>query len=324
PTVQVRTRRAGGALGPIKPVTPAGAGLIGYKLAVEPDGDAVVAWDRVLSGKRVVQARRRAADGTLGAIVTLSYAGADAFHPDVAVAPSGAATVAWARRTSATKLTVQTRTIGAGTALSATQNLSAPVDAVQQTRVTVDDAGDAVVAWLQNAGGAWTIASRARRADTTLGIVQTISTPGVPPDSLETAGDPSGRTAYSWIEGSGSGPSAMGRIRQAGGSLGPRFVVATGAADARPGLDAGGDAVFAWTAKGTTRAVRMRRRTVGGTLGTVRTLSDRSVDSALPELAVDAAGKATVAWWAQGALEARTVTAGGTVGAPKHVSGETG
>ncbi len=68
------------------------------QVAVGPDDQAQVAFVRQDSNfEQRVSVRTRAADGTLGAIRFLSAAGANAGHPDVAVAPTGLAVVTWLR-----------------------------------------------------------------------------------------------------------------------------------------------------------------------------------------------------------------------------------
>jgi hypothetical protein len=84
-------------LGPVQGLSAAGrdAGL--PHLAVEPDGDAVLAWSRSDGADDRLQARTRSAAGALGAVQTLSAAGQDAGGPRVAVDADGDATVIWGR-----------------------------------------------------------------------------------------------------------------------------------------------------------------------------------------------------------------------------------
>lgn len=100
------------------------------------------------------------------------------------------------------------------------------------------------------------------------------------------------------------------------GTLGAAFDVGEGA-PAKPAvaLDPDGDVTFAWTVDVGNDPVLARRRTVAGAFGPARTLSDAESNSVPPHLAVDAAGKATVAWYETSSDEwlARVVTPAGTM-----------
>ncbi|HEX8103362.1 MAG TPA: hypothetical protein VF533_12170, partial [Solirubrobacteraceae bacterium] len=304
--IYVRERAPDGTLGAVAPVTPAGVTAVDLRMAVEPDGDAFLVWRRMLSGKNVIQGRRRAHGGALGPILTLSYAGAHAIHPDVAVTPGGAATVVWARATTDFKLYVQTRTVAPDGTLSATQALSPARPQLQGPAVTVSDAGKAVAGWIRFDGEQWMVEARTRAADGTLGLRKAISAAGPDLSDLVVAGDGAGRTLFAWTE-TPDNSVARFRFRSTAGALGPVTDMTAGsAAEPRASFDADGNAILAWTAVAGDRAVQMRRRALSGALGTVRTVSEDGTDSASPSLAVDAAGKATIAWrLADGTLFAR-------------------
>lgn len=66
-------------------------------VAMEPDGDALFAWRGNDSGaaEMIVRARRRQANGTLGATQELSAEAEVSLHPKVGVASTGAGVVSW-------------------------------------------------------------------------------------------------------------------------------------------------------------------------------------------------------------------------------------
>lgn len=311
-----RRRAADGSLSTIQRLSPAGVSVDRLKLAVEPDGDAVAIWQRVLAGNHVIQARRRAADGSLGPVVTMSYAGGLSGYADVAVAPNGAATVAWVRMTSDDKF-VQTRTLAPDNSLSDYQRLSPPSDAANDPTVTVSDTGNAVIGWARSTPDGYVFESRARAATGALGTVQTIAAPDTFSGNHTLAGNGAGRTAYAWLEyhvGTGQF-TVKGRVRRADGTLGPVFDV-DGGVEPRVAIDPQGNTTFVWRVEAQLDSVRTRRRTAAGGFGPTRILSDETVNSTHPHLAVDSGGKATVAWTRGGGLWlARTVTPGGTVSA---------
>ncbi len=319
--VQARRRAADGALSATQQLSTGGASATAAKLAVEPDGDAIVTWNRPLNGKIVVQARRRAASGELGPVHTLSYAGAHSQVPDVAVAADGAATVVWLRHGPEGKSYVQTRTIAPDGSLSDVEIVSPTTSAATPPLVTLDG-GDAIVAWTAATGGA--ARYRVRFAAGTLGAPVGLSSSAVP-DSLTLAGNAAGRAAFSWVELDGGHSTVKGRVRAAGGGLGPVFAPAAqpGAKLPTVALDPAGNATFAWLYEENTDRVFLQRRTAAGAFGTLRVLSSTAEGAGQPHLVVDAGGKATVAWYQVRTSEllTRSVTPGGETSPIQQVNG---
>jgi hypothetical protein len=96
--VQARRRTQSGSLSAVRYLSGAGQDASLVRVAVAAGGAAVVSWRRVdHPDVNVVQARRRAVDGTLSAVQTLSDADWTAELPQVAVAPAGDAIVTWQR-----------------------------------------------------------------------------------------------------------------------------------------------------------------------------------------------------------------------------------
>ncbi|HEX8103411.1 MAG TPA: hypothetical protein VF533_12415, partial [Solirubrobacteraceae bacterium] len=170
-----RGRAPDGALSAVQRVSPAGVSVSRLQLAVAPDGGAVAVWQRPLSGATVVQARRRRADGTLGPVHTLAPTTGQADGPAVAVAPDGAATVAWTRALSKDDQFVETRTVAPDETVSAIQRLNAAGTVADGPEVTVDGAGTAVFAYRRTPGGAAVAELRSRSATGALGARQTVS-----------------------------------------------------------------------------------------------------------------------------------------------------
>ena len=97
--IQARAIAADGTLGTTETLSAAGQDAMEGQLAIDPSDTAIVVWDRSNGSINRVQARPIAADGTLGTTQTLSAAGpsADAFFPQIAIDPTGKATVGWGR-----------------------------------------------------------------------------------------------------------------------------------------------------------------------------------------------------------------------------------
>ncbi|HEX8103414.1 MAG TPA: hypothetical protein VF533_12430 [Solirubrobacteraceae bacterium] len=319
----IRRRTSDGALSATQKLTPQGVTAQEMELAVEPDGDAIAVWSRGLDGKHVVQARRRAADGTLGPLQTLSATTRFSYGPQVAVAPDGTATVVW-KRADPDEHFVQARTIAPDNSLSTVQRLSGDVGSAYGLWVTVSDTGTAVAGWNRSlAAGGHAIESRARSATGALGAVQTIAGPDDFTSSGDQAGNGAGRVVYSWRKQLPDSTSVVkGRVRQPNGTLGPIFEVSDGqGTEPKVAIDPDGVATFVWTVPASTRVIQLRRRDPNGQMGSLRTVSDPARDASGPHVAVDPAGRAAVSWYAPGAtMGARTVAYGGAM-SPVHLLG---
>ncbi|HEX8103413.1 MAG TPA: hypothetical protein VF533_12425 [Solirubrobacteraceae bacterium] len=315
-----RRRTADGGLTPIQLLSPDGVSVGNLRLAVEPDGDAVAVWARQLNGKVVIQARRRTAAGGLGQVVTLSSAGGDSRAPEVAVAPDGTATVAWVRDAPDERF-VQTRTLRPDGTLTQLQRLSGASDAITNLSVAVEPGGRAVAAWARRVDAGTALETRARSATGALAAVQVVAPAAEYAGHATMAGNAEGRAVYAWSRQAGDGLTVRGRVRRPDGTLGPAFDVSDGPGqEPRVAVDADGDAWFAYRSAGTMLLIHARRRTVAGGLGAQRMLSDPADNGYSVQLAVDPAGKATVAWYAVGQWQARTITPSGTASDHHQIS----
>jgi hypothetical protein len=94
--VQARGRTKAASLSAVRNLSAPGLDAGWPRVDVDAGGDAVVSWQRIDHGDvTVVQARPRAAAGTLSAVQTLSDGEAAAELPQVAVAPGGDTMVTW-------------------------------------------------------------------------------------------------------------------------------------------------------------------------------------------------------------------------------------
>jgi hypothetical protein len=157
------------------------------QLAVGPGGAATIVWDRFDGTSFVVQARRLDGSGDPVSGLNLSATGRDAAGPQVAISPSGVATVLWTRHDGSNWL-VQRRDIDAAGALGATTTLSA----------AGRSAGDPSLAW----GGDGTLSMSWRRFAGNGDVVEVNSVPKPPPPPPPTG---SGTDAGSGSAGSGGG-----------------------------------------------------------------------------------------------------------------------
>jgi hypothetical protein len=290
--VQMRTRGAGGALGPVQAVSSSSPINHPPLVGVDADGDAVFAWSRYDGANFRVQLRARTAAGVLSSVQTVSPVGQTSFVQDLAVDADGDAVVVWTN----TDNVVQARARSAAGVLSPVQdlNVSGPIGA--QPRLGVDSDGDAVFTWLRWDGMHNRAEARTRTAAGTLGPVQTLSAVDEQATQPEVAVESDGDALFTWSEGD----SIQARRRTAGGAYGSVQTIApAGLAAEQPQVayDADGAAVFAWLRDdGANWRVQARRRTNGGSLSAVRNLSGPGQDASFPRLAVDSGGTAVVSW----------------------------
>src|SRR3954449_9289480 len=272
-----------------------------------------------------IAAAFRGAGGTWSPPVRISPAGETGTGPDVAVAPDGMAVAAWsAYRGSVPAVEVAFRAPGGG--------FGAPVAVSSGQRslgvqAGIDSDDRAVVLFTLIDGSNRRHAYAVTGTGTGLGS-PTVLSPSAQHAALADLGvGAGGRTVVAWQVAS-SDPNAGGAgvaidaVRfTPGGGWSPPQVLDTGTAlwNASVGVDAAGDAVVAWTSGISTAQTRVRLATAGpsGAWTAARTVSGASGTFRTPDVAMDGAGDAVVAW--QTELASRStridaVTRGGASG----------
>jgi hypothetical protein len=330
--IQARARAADGTLSPVRTLSGAGQPASGPQVAIDADGDAVFTWTRPDGANYRVQARARAADGTLSPVQTLSGAGQDAGGSQVAIDADGDAVFTWERFDGVSNR-VQGRARAANGTLSPVQTLSGAGQVAFSAQVAIDADGDAVFTWTRFDGVSYRIQARARTAAGTLSAVQTLSGAGQDAQKSQVGVDADGDAVFTWERFSGTIWRIQARARAAGGTLSPVQVLSAGpnnAFDPQLGVDAAGDAVFTWwRVDGGATRVQARARDAGGVLAATQDLTGAitvgSVELPLPQVAIDADGDAVFAWLEEDAsnsvlVQARTRSAAGVLGSPAALS----
>jgi hypothetical protein len=262
--------------------------------------------------------------------VNLSGPGADS--PQVAVDPQGNAIFTW-EKFDGSNTRIQARRRSAAGVLSPIQTLSAAGQDAFAPQVAVDGAGNAIFTWARSDGSNSRIQARKRTAGGTLTAVQTLSAAGQNANSPQVAVDGAGNAIFTWARLDGSKPSfppccflVQARKRSAGGALGPvQTLSAAGrnAGDPQVGIDGDGDAIFTWVRNdGSNARIQARKRTAGGALTAVQTLSAAGQSAFEPRVGVDDAGNAIITWYRspEFIVQARRRGAGGALGATLTLS----
>lgn len=272
----------------------------GVALGSDRAGVTTAAWQGVGSGSSgVVAAARIAPDGTASPVRALGPASNGTAPPSIAVAPGGATAVAWSDDQASTPDKVMLVALAADGTPGPARTVAtiASVDAATVT-VGVSDAGDAVVAWLGQDGGAQQLYARRVAADGTLGTVVTVPVPDTAATLPHVAVAPAGDAWLTWTDDASSTTSAwVARLTPAGALDGAPLRL-TGPATSSETADlaaSDGGAVVVWDEGGTIlRAARLAKS--GALLGSTVTVSAAMAEMAPPDVAVAPDGVATIGW----------------------------
>jgi hypothetical protein len=222
----------------------------------------------------VMQTRRIAADGSLGAVTPLSAPAQDALSLRVAMDGAGNTFFAW-RRYDGTRYVPQLRRRSAGGAYAATQTLSTGAT-VLELDLAVSAGGTALVTWGRNVPERTVVQARHRAVGGALGSLLTLSSTSVGSAvDPRAAMDPGGNAVVTWSRFESGAQTIHARRRSAGGAVGPIKDISDSSRhdDPRVGMDRDGNAVLVWTSMFDRNVVQTRRLLPTGALTPIQTLS---------------------------------------------------
>lgn len=188
--------------------------------------------------------------------------------------------------------------------------------------------GDALVSWVRTSHDypyRYQLEARFRSDDGTWGPIIVVSAEGAPRNP-RAALDDDGDAVLVW-NGSGTEVPAFARRLSSTGALGPLQVLSeagTKAYGTDVAVDSDGDAVLTWAeyqSDGST-IPKMRRFAKDGTLAPTVVLSSSPARADTPAVAIDREGDAILAWANDHVVQARTLTASGTLGELQTVTGD--
>lgn len=217
--------------------------------------------------------------------------------PHVAVDSDGDAVAVWSAKDAGAVRVVRVSSRPAGGAWSLPQKLTvdAAKDGTDSYAVTLDDQGQATVAWIEIVGGTFVVrAARSPFAGDWSAAVRTTLSDGDTDehsDALQLAGAPGGRVVAAWIQRKDLTAKLKSRRVVTGSWTSTPDTLDTAAILAAPRIAANdhGDATAVWTRGGDVRS--SRRTAIGGWT----TASDVALGRE-PELAVDSHGTAAAVW----------------------------
>jgi hypothetical protein len=173
-------------------------------VAVDPAGDAVVAWERPDGANYRIEASTLAAvGGGWSAAVPISAAGRNASSARVAIDATGEAVATW-KREDGTNFLIEAASHPLGGAWGTPVALSAPGQEAEAARVAIDAAGDATVEWTRSDGAHYIIEMARRTASGGWGSATPLSVPGENALEPSVAMDDGGDAILSWSRTDGS------------------------------------------------------------------------------------------------------------------------
>jgi hypothetical protein len=150
--VQAAVGSPGGGFAPPLSLSPGGTDAFSPQVAADAGGDATAVWTQSDGADFIVQASTRPAGGSFSAPGGLSEAGVDALAPEIAMTPSGAATVAWTL-SSGSETLLQAVARAAGGSFSPLEDVSTPGESALFPDLAMNAGGDAAIAWSGSVGG---------------------------------------------------------------------------------------------------------------------------------------------------------------------------
>jgi hypothetical protein len=302
------------------------------RVGMDGSGNAVAVWHRSDNLYWRTQDRGLSAGGGLSAAQDLSAAGQDAWAytqtytsgpAQLAVDPKGAAEIVWARYDGA-NWRIQARHRSASGSLGPVKTLSTSGQNASQPQVAMDPHGDALVVWTEQGGA---VQSAFRSSAGTWGPVKTLSNATQYGDEPQVAMDGNGNAMVTWEQFDGSVFTVKVVRRSASGTWGQVKTPSPSNSD-NPALamNSSGDAVLVWAwYDGAHTHVQVRSRSTSGQWSTTQTLTPSGSDSDYyPQVAVDAKGKALMAWAMQGpcyCIQAQLRSASGHLGTRQTLDG---
>jgi hypothetical protein len=303
--VEAVTRRAGGAFSAPRKVAPAVPGfVVNYPaVAIDEAGNAIAVWqtDEDFGDAGSVRAAVLPASGRFPGPVTLSRR--HPFGASVAMNAVGDAIVTWTIETVSGQV-VQAAMRSAGGSFSRPIDLSADGQAASFSDVAMNAAGDAVVAWPRGPLRAQIMQAALRPAGGSFSAPINLSAPGQPAAAARVAIDPAGNAVVVWNRSTTTKLVVQAATRAARGAFAMPVDLSSTARDgleASIAMDAAGGAIATWVHEDF-----MGLDSSGGVQASVRLpndgfsppveLSDARYGAEWPDLAMNPAGAAIVAW----------------------------
>jgi len=238
--------------------------------------------------------------------------------PEVAVAPTGEATVVWASYDGpGGDPIILARRVDANAALGPIQHMTDPAESGIDPDVAVDADGNATVVWTRLDGGDATVRARRITAAGTLEDIQDVSALGEDGNGAEVAVDAEGNAAVVWRRPDNPGHTIRARRIDAAGRLRAIVDVSDGTTtqtsfDVAAGPAGNAFVVWVQSPGSGGGVIEARRIAANGGLGAITDLSASGEPGFDPQVAVYGDGLPIAAWQREdGTIQARRDLGGG-------------
>jgi hypothetical protein len=280
--------------------------------AINASGIGYVAWVELREATpSVIKGRRVAADGSLGAVATLSDGVNAATHPVVAVAPDGHAVIAWTESDGANQR-IQLTTDTAGQ-VAAPSTVSPAGGDAREPRMAIDAAGTATLVWLRaNVSSDLLQAARVAPSGGVTALADIAVAPSSSLDHVRVAVAADGTALVAWHSGAGV---ALARIA-ANDAVGAPTSLSNAGTAPEVAVAAPGAAAVCWLdGIAPTLTPTCRRVDAQGVLGAPVVLGAVGENATLDGAAAPLDASAYVAWRLGSSVLVRRVDASGSAGA---------
>jgi hypothetical protein len=266
------------------------------QVAIDAQGRARVVWAGFIAGEGRIQTVRISADGTPGAIQTISPAGESAVQPQLAVDPQGGATVIWRASGGGTQRIRSVRLAANG---AASPVITLASGGVQNPRVALDSQSRTTAVWQRTVMGEFRIewVRLGPNQGAPVGPFAFLSTQGGSAQLPQLAIDSQDRATVVWHRNVGAHTRVQARRIDADGTLGPIILLsAAGQSASFPhvAVDPQDRATAVWYRSDGTHQRVQSLRFPGSEVS--QTLSPPGGDAIVPRVAIDPQGRATVVW----------------------------
>jgi hypothetical protein len=289
---------AAGDWGTPIPISAEGEYSTNARVAGNPDGDQVAAWQHTLAGGHtVIQIASRHATGAWSAPEDISETSGQGIYPSVAVDASGEAFVAWMEEAGGEPRLEFSRGDVSGGPWTIPQPVpGSQSGVVASPTVLLDASGDAVVTWASF--GSTDEVMAATEKEGTWSTTTLDASNAVGPRFISAAVEPDGEAAIVWNLGEEA-------IQVATADIGGHWAVQTLASGSDPytaprvAFDGAGMAEVTWSdggAFGTPTLIEVARRSVLGSWGSAEVVPTGSDAVTEPAIALGPEGEETLAW----------------------------
>ncbi len=308
-------RTPAGPLGAPSPLSNTGdGGTLAARVAVNARGDAVAGWTNTTN----IYMSTRPSGGSWSAPITIAPTGGTFGNddPQVGIADDGTTAIAWNFYTGS-KFAAHYAVRSAAGVLGPIKS-SDPAQSISGVpQLTMNGAGDAIVAWPRTNGTKYVIQAAVRPRGGDFSAPIDLSDSAQDAFSAAVALAQNGASAVAWTRSDGTNQLTQVSRRPAGGAFGLAETLSAAGADATfpaVSINDAGETLVSWTRAGSAQA------RIGGLTGSFQPLTDFGTGGGRTSAVIDNDGLAVVSFGATSQAFASVRQPSGAFGAPERLS----